>query len=336
MYGDDMGTQLHFIRAELAAVAVVSALLLAGCGGGSDGSGDASGTKGGLEKTTLTVAGLPLADAAGLHIAIERKLFEKEGLTVRFQPVQQSIQALPALANGQVDVIAGANYVTFLQARENGTLATRVLVDGARNAPHMMDVLVLPGSKIKKPQDLKGKRVAVVILNNIQSLTLNSILRKAGAGLPEYRQILFPQMGATLQRGQVDAVDAVEPFATSLKRELKARTVVDGNAAPADGLPLSGYVTTQKFIDKYPKTAAAFQRAVSAAQVIASKDRGAVEKVLPGYTKIKPDETTAINLPTYPTTSSAAELKRLIDMMRDQGLLKKDMDPADIFYEPKE
>ncbi|MEV5778196.1 ABC transporter substrate-binding protein [Streptomyces antimycoticus] len=325
-----MRVQLRFRSAKLAATATATAVLLAGCGG----SEEESGARGGPEKKTITVAGLPLADVAALHIAIDRGLFEKEGLNVRVQPVQQSVQALPALAQGQVDVIGGANFVTFLQAREKGTLATRVLAEGARNAPHMMDVLVPADSKIKGPRDLKGKKVAVNILNNIQSLTLNAVLGKAGAGLPEYRQVPFPQMGSVLERGQVDAVHAAEPFLTALKRELKARTVVDGNAAPTAGLPLSGYVTTDTFIDKYPKTAAAFQRAITAAQAVAAKDRGAVAKALPGYTKIKPAEAAAIGLPDYPATSSAAQLKRLISLMRTQKLLTKDLDPAAVLYQP--
>ncbi|WP_206269529.1 ABC transporter substrate-binding protein [Streptomyces antioxidans] len=327
-----MRDQLRFAPAKLAAAATVTAVLLTGCGGSDEGSG----AGGGPEKKTITVAGLPLADVAALHIAMDRELFEKEGLNVRVQPVQQSVQALPALAHGQVDIIGGANFVTFLQAREKGTLATRVLAEGARNAPHMMDVLVPADSKIKGPRDLEGKKVAVNILNNIQSLTLNATLAKAGAGRPAYRQVPFPQMGSVLERGQVDAVHAAEPFATALKRELKARTVLDGNAAPVAGLPLSGYVTTDAFIDKYPKTAAAFRRAISAAQAVAAKDRGAVEKALPGYTKIKPEEAAAIGLPDYPATSSAAQLKRLISLMRAQKLLTKDLDPAAVLYQPAE
>ncbi|MFE2937894.1 ABC transporter substrate-binding protein [Streptomyces sp. NPDC059255] len=333
-----MGLQLRRFRVRLAVVGLILPLLLAGCGGGgaegSGGSAGASGDPGGPEKRTLTVAGLPLTDVAALHIAVDRGLFAEQGLTVRVQQVQQSVQALPALANGQVDIIGGANFVTFLQARERGTLTTRVLAEGARNAPRMMGVLVLPGSKITTPEDLRGKRVGVNILNNIQSLTLNSELGERGAGLPAYRQVPFPQMGALLERGQVDAVHAVEPFASAIKRDLNARTVIDGAASPADGLPLSGYVTTQRFVDTYPRTAAAFQRAIAAAQAIADQDRDAVEQVLPGYTKITPAEAAAIGLPGYPPTSSAAELNKLIAMMRDQGLLTRAMDAADLLYEP--
>ena len=94
----DVGLQLPYHTNKLVACALAASLLaaLSGCG-----SSSTSENKSGPEKETVTVAGLPLADAAGVHIAQERKLFEKEGLKVRIQPVQQSIQALPALAKGQ-------------------------------------------------------------------------------------------------------------------------------------------------------------------------------------------------------------------------------------------
>ncbi|MDJ1133456.1 ABC transporter substrate-binding protein [Streptomyces iconiensis] len=326
-----MRIRLSTLQVRLAAAVTLSALLLTGCGSDSGSTSDAGD---GPEKKTLTVAALPLADAAGLQIALDRKLFEKEGLSVRVQPVQQSVQALPALAKGQVDVIAGANYVSFLQAREKGTLKTLFLAEAARNAPHMMDVLVPPDSDIRSAKDLKGKRVAVNILNNIQSLTLNGILREKGAGRPEYRQVPFPQMGTVLKRGQVDAVHVAEPFRTALKRELKARTVVDGAARPADAIPLSGYATTEGFAEKNPRTAAAFARAINKAQAVAAKDRGAVEKALPSYTKIKPAEASAIGLPAFPDRPGAGQLDRLIALMKDQDLLKKDLAASDVLYEP--
>ncbi|NLU69383.1 ABC transporter substrate-binding protein [Streptomyces sp. HNM0574] len=317
----------------MTASAVVSALLLTACGG----SGRQE-NKGGLEKSTVTVAGLPLTDGAALHIAQRRGLFEKEGLKVRIQPVQQSIQALPALAKGQVDVISSANYVTFLQAGEKGTLAPRVLAEGATLSPHMMDVVVPRGSRIKDARDLAGKNVSVNVLNNIQSLTLDHILREGqdgkGAKGPEYRQIPFPQMGVALEKGQVDAAHLAEPFLSEVKRDLGARTVVDGGAAPAEGLPISGYVTTEEFTQRNPRTAAAFQRAVRAAQAIAAKDRGAVEQVLPGYARIKPEEARRITLPGYPRTTSTARLQRLADLMTEQGLLKRKADAASLVHSP--
>jgi NitT/TauT family transport system substrate-binding protein len=306
-----------------AAGATVLALVLVACGGGG---GDSGSSGDGRQK--VTVAALPLTDAAALYIARDRGLFVKEGLDVTIQPVQQSIQALPALSKGQVDVIASANYVTFLQADEKGTLDLRILAEGVRTAPHMMDVLVPKDSPIKSAADLKGKTVAVNILNNIQSLTLNAILDQQGAGRPVYRQIAFPQMGPALQKDQVDAVHAVEPFDSAIQGELKTRVLLDGGSAPVQTLPISGYVTTGDFAEKHAKAATAFKRAIEAASKIAAQDPSAVRAELPKYTKVTEDQAKTINLPAYPATTDAAQLRRLTELMRKQGMLTKAIDPA--------
>lgn len=287
----------------MAAGATVLALVLVACGGGGDSGSSGDG------RQKVTVAALPLTDAAALYIARDRGLFVKEGLDVTIQPVQQSIQALPALSKGQVDVIASANYVTFLQADEKGTLDLRILAEGVRTAPHMMDVLVPKDSPIKTAADLKGRTVAVNILNNIQSLTLDAILDQQGAGHPVYRQIAFPQMGPALEKGQVDAVHAVEPFDSAIQGELKTRVLLDGGSAPVRTLPISGYVTTSDFAEKHAKTAAAFKRAIEAASKIAAQDPSVVRAELPKYTKVTENQAKTINLPAYPATTDAAQLQ---------------------------
>ncbi|MGW2345698.1 ABC transporter substrate-binding protein [Streptomyces sp. NPDC001661] len=303
------------------------ALLATACGdSGSDGAG-------GGQDTRVTVAALPLTDSAALYIARDRGLFKKEGLDVRIQPVQQSIQALPALSKGQVDVIASANYVTFLQAQEKGTLDVRILAEGVRTAPHMMDVLVPKDSPIKSADDLKGKKVAVNILNNIQTLTLDAILEKRGADSPAYRQIAFPQMGAALEKGQVDAVHVVEPFDGAIQHDLKARVLLDGAASPVESLPISGYVTTAKYAKQNPGTAAKFRRAIEAASKIADEDPAVVREVVPTYSKVKSAQAASMGLPAYPARTDVQQLRRLTELMHKQGLLKKAVDPSTLVVE---
>jgi len=305
--------------------------LLTACGGSkTSSSGD------GLEKSSITVASLPLVDAAGLHIAVKQKLFEAEGLHVQIKPVAQSIQALPALKNGQLDVIAGANYVTFLQAYAQGALKLSVVADGASEASRFMQLLVMPNSPIKQPKDLEGKTVAVNILNNIQSLTLDEVLKANNVDPTKvkYRAVPFPQMGAALQKGQVDAVHTGEPFGTDFQRKLGARMVVDGGGAPITELPVSGYVSTQDFVKKYPKTAAAFQRAIQKAQQLATGDRKKVEEVLPSYAHVDAQTAAVLSLPNYPTSLNPTRLQRLPDLMLKDGLLKSKIDMNSVIFTP--
>ncbi len=311
---------------------LLTAALAVGCGGG--GSKASSGN--GLEKKTITVAALPLMDSAGLYIAQQRKFFQAEGLTVKIQPVAQSILALPALKNGQVDVISGGNYVTFLQAYDKGTLKLRILADAAAQAPRFMAALVAKNSPIKSPKDLEGKTIAVNIPNNIQSLTFNEVLKAndVDPSKVHYVQIPFPQMGAALQQHKVDVVHTGEPFGTAIQRKLGARMILDGGGAPVTDLPVSGYLSTQDFVTKYPKTAAAFQRAIEKAQQVASTDRRAVEQVLPMYAKIDAETASVVSLPGYPTSVNPMRLERLIGLMQQAGMLKHKINPDDVIFKP--
>jgi NitT/TauT family transport system substrate-binding protein len=319
-------------RSLLAILAcLLSMALVTACG---DSKTSSSG--GGLEKKTITVASLPLVDAAGLHIAVKQKFFEAEGLHVQIKPVAQSILAMPALKNGQVDVIAGGNYVTFLQAYAQGALKLRIVADGTSEASRFMALLVMPNSPIKQPKDLEGKTVAVNILNNIQSLTLNEVLKANNVDPTKvkYRAVPFPQMGAALQKGQVDAVHTGEPFGTDIQRKLGARMVVDGGGAPVTELPVSGYISTQEFVQKYPRTAAAFQRAIQKAQELATSDRKKVEEVLPSYAHVDAATAAVLSLPNYPTSLNATRLQRLPDLMLKDGLLKSKLDMNNVIFSP--
>ncbi|SNR87619.1 ABC transporter substrate-binding protein [Actinomadura mexicana] len=324
------------MRQSLRVSALVSALtlvasLVTGCGGD-----DSSGGGKGLEKDSIKVASLPLVDGAALHIAQKAKLFKAEGLDVKIVPVQQSIKALPALKAGDVDVIAGANYVSFMQANEQGALKLSILAEGAQLTSNMMNVLVMPDSKLKSAKDLEGKKVAVNILNNIQSLTLDAILKANNVDPKkvEYVQVPFPQMATALQKKQVDAIHTVEPFLSDSEKKLGARVLVDGGSEPVTSLPISGYVTTQEFTQKNPKTAAAFQRAIIKAQKLASQDRKKVEEVLPSYAKIDPQVASVITLPGYPTSLSTTRMQRIAELMQTSGLLKQKPDLKSILFQP--
>ncbi|SDP38609.1 NitT/TauT family transport system substrate-binding protein [Streptomyces sp. cf386] len=309
-------------RTAAAAAATLMLVAVTACGDDGDSSSGAEG------RETVTVAALPLIDCVALYIARDRGLFEKEGLDVRIQQVQQSLQALPALAKGQIDMVASANYVTYLQAYEKGTLDIRIVAEAIRAAPRMMEVLVSEDSDIKTVADLEGKKLAVNVLNNVQSLTFDEILAKQGVGRPVYRAIPFPQMGAALDKGQVDAVHAVEPYDSALQDELKARVLIDGSSAPVEAIPLSGYVSTSRYVDGNVKTLAAFQRAIKAAVRIAEEDPSVVRDTLPTYTKVTEKQAESIDLPVFPPTMDAVQLKRLTDLMEKHGMLKKPLDPA--------
>jgi NitT/TauT family transport system substrate-binding protein len=321
-------------RIRIPAVLLLLAALLVGCGdsGGSGGAGNTAG----LEKPKIKVAMLSLVTNSPYYIAVRQKLFEAEGLSVETQVVQSSPQAYPALKNGALDIVF-ANDASMLLGHDKGDLPINLIAEGTTLTPKFMAVLVMPGSPIKSIKDLAGHTVTVHVLNNIQAITLNALAQANGLDPAQikYRQVVLPQMAATMQKGDVDAIHVNEPFLTDAEVKLGARMVVDGGAAPVTDLPMDGYFALDGWAKKNPKTAAAFERALSKAQAIAAGDRGKVEEILPTYIRnVDPAVAKKLTMPGFPTSNSPERVQRLIDLMKQQGKLTNRIDATTIVFQP--
>lgn len=321
-------------RIRVPAVLLLLAALLVACGDNDDNGGGANAA--GLEKPRIKVAMLSLVTNAPYYIAVKNGLFAAEGLDVETQVVQSSPQAYPALKNGALDIVF-ANDASMLLGDDQGDLPINLIAEGTTLTPKFMAVLVLPSSPIKSIKDLAGHTVTVHVLNNIQAITLNAIATANGVDPAriQYRQVVFPQMAATMQKGDVDAIHVNEPFLTDAEVKLGARMVVDGGAAPVTDLPMDGYFALDGWAQKYPKTAAAFERAMAKAQAIAGGDRTKVEEVLPTYIRnVDPEVSKKLTMPGFPTANDPARVQRLIDLMKEQGKLTNRIDASTIVFKP--
>ncbi len=313
------------------AVLVGAALLATACGGGGDeGTGGAGKGNGkGVEKSTLTVGTMPVADTAPFEIAQAKGLFEKEGLTVRTQTLSGGAESISRLKAGALDISFG-NYVSFMLADTNKALDVRIVADAFQAAPGTHALLVGKDSPVKSLADLKGKRIGVNTKRNISALLVKAAAKEEGVELDDdkgFAEVDMPNMGTALKSGSVDAVQAVEPFVTQITSSGTGRVLRDLGQAPTAEFPIAGYATTAEFAEKNPKTVAAFQRALKAAQGMA-EDRSLVEETLPSYTKITAPVAKKISLGTYPTELSEERLRRVADLMAEFGYVQGDVDVA--------
>src|SRR6201999_1930883 len=187
-------------RISLTAVTGLAvAALAAGCSSsgssgsassGSSASPSASSAK--LEQTSITVGALPVVDSAGLYLANKLGYFKQAGLTVKITSVAQSTQAIPDMLHGTIAVIAGANYVSFIEAQAKGTAQFKVLAEGVTCKPNTFGIAALPASGIKSAKDLAGKTVAVNLTNNIQTLSLNAVLKADGVDPSKVKYVVIP------------------------------------------------------------------------------------------------------------------------------------------------
>jgi len=312
------------------ATSLAIALVTAACGS----SGAAKPSASGLEKTHLTVAALPIVDDAPLFLAIKQGYFRQQGLTVTPKIITQSTLALPDLLHGSVDIVGGGNYVSYLEGQASGTFRLKILVAGTECQAASFGVLALPSSGITSPAKLAGKTIAVNLTNNIQTLTASAALKADGVNpaTVKYVVVPFPDMAAALKAGRVSAISVVEPFLTGAEQALGAKLVLSQCSGSLASFPLSGYFATESWTQRFPHTAAAFQRAMEKAQAYADGNPAAVRQVLPTYTKVTAAAAQHLVLNSFPATLSAAQLQRVADLMHTGGVLKSSFDVQPMLF----
>jgi NitT/TauT family transport system substrate-binding protein len=316
-----------------AAVSLAIAVLAAACGSSASTSSStstsatSSPSSSKLETTHIVVGALPIVDTAGLYLALKNGYFKQAGLDVTVTPIQQSTAALPDMLHGTVDIVAGANYVSWFQAQAKGAASLKILASGTVCTPTTFGVLALPSSHITKPADLAGKTIAVNLTNNVQTLTTDVMLKAAGVtpSSVHYVVIPFPDMITALTAHRVDAISAVEPFATGA-RAAGAQMVLSECQGPTASFPLSGYFATSSWVQSHPNAARAFQQALEKGQAYAGSNPQSIRSILPTYTKITSAAAAKLGLNSYPSTLDASPMQRIVTMMVSGGMLAKPLD----------
>jgi len=282
-----------------------------------------------VEKPDLTIAAVPALDSAGVYIAQQRGLFAAEGLHVKIVPAISSSTVIAAQMKGEYDVTAGA-YPSYILADALHHADLRVLAAASTMSTLTQEIMVPSGSPIQSVAELKGKRIGVNVLDNLGTMLVSSVLtdNAVDPASVHFVAIPFPAMAAALKAHKVDAAWLPEPFISGAEESIGAQPLADADQGVAQNLPVSGYIVTQSWLSKYPRTAAAFRTAIQKAQVIAASDLGAVQQAMVQFAGV-PRTTAAITAaPGFPTTTEVGPLQRVADLMEQFGMIQIRYDVA--------
>jgi len=256
------------------------ALALTAC---SNGSNDTAATS--ADGHDIVKVGLFPSSAVGaFQIGMEQGFFADEGIEVELVMGQSSAAQLPAVNSGGLDFIL-ASPTTPLVAASKG-LDVPIVSGYARNRPETISdsvaVLVGPGSDIKTPKDLSGKRVAINALGSIGEIGIKEAVALDG-GDPDsitFVQLGFDQVAAQLESGQIDAGMAGPPFIGQILN--------NGGAVVSDFIPAAGLdgaelviVAGRKLVETKPELVERFTRALDETLTYAEEHQDEVRELLP-------------------------------------------------------
>ncbi|HEX2385460.1 MAG TPA: ABC transporter substrate-binding protein [Candidatus Binatia bacterium] len=210
-------------------------------------------------------------------IAQEAKLFPKYNLDFDLVYISSSPMATAAIVGGDVEVIlTGGVGIVRAYVQGNTDLA---FIGGVKN---VMTQSVVAGPAIKRPEDLKGKKVGVSRIGGNTHYFMIQIARRHG--LEPGRDFTFIQTGgdpeamAALLTGSIDAA-VLTPPSDAMALAQGKHYVVYG---PDLKIPYAAtiFVAKRSTMDKRPQAMGNFMRAMAESEKIIHTDRDLVYRVL--------------------------------------------------------
>jgi NitT/TauT family transport system substrate-binding protein len=277
-------------------------------------------------ESDVTVAAIPAVDLAGLYVAQDEGLFARQGLHVTIEQIPSSQAIIADQLKGQVDISAGS-YIAYIEAQAAGA-RFRILAEASTLQPDTRVLVTKADSPILSVAELAGKKIGVNATNSIGTLLISALLSNYGVSPSKVHLVTdqqgFPAMPRQLQDGAWGAAFLAEPYITFAGEQYGERVLADLDQGSALDFPIDGYVATTAWAQKYPKTAAAFVRAIEAGQLLADTDAAAVQAAIAKYDRLPAEVTAAMALPAYPVGPvDATRIQRVAKTMLQFGLLSQ-------------
>ena len=220
-------------------------------------SGSAATSAKPLSQTKLRFA-LPINSGLQVlpQVALDAGYFKDEGLDATITSIPNSQNVIAALQKGDID-LANSDSPSTVTAHLSGVANQIVAVPVSKP---IFDLMV-PAS-ITKPEDLKGKTVAVSRVCDSTCFQIQRALTGWGMQPTDVKFLgvsNYTGMFAGLRAGQVAAAALAPPFNFEAKKE-GFHSLVDMSQLPID-YPTAVVQTMKPFLEAHPDTTVAFLKA---------------------------------------------------------------------------
>ncbi len=295
---------------------------------------------------TVTVGWTPSTPMAPLLVAADKGYFEKLGIKPDLDAFRGAMDAMSALATGQLDVsLGGATAGLFnsisrgLDARIVAPLSIQPPAPGS--TPLVVRTDLYKAGTIRAAADLKGRKVAVNGAGNGVDYRLSIILETVGMGLKDVdvTKLAFPEMVTALETKGIDAAVIGEPFGTMAANH-GAGVILMKESAIGEGDINTFVLMSGKFIREHHDRAVLFLRGLRTGMLDIAGDKWRAPDtvaILTKYLRTDPAVLLASSFPHFDPTLAIdtylPSIRRQEAMHRKNGFLQYDkpLDPAAMF-----
>jgi len=284
-----------------------------------------------IDRVPLKVQLLPLLSFGPYFIAQEEGYFAEQGLSVEFVRFQRSSEAIPALIQGQLDVIGGTVSFGLLNAITRDDSIKMVADKGyiaSDNCSHhslSASTQLLESSLLDDPTQLRGRRFAVNP-TAVQGYFLDLVLQSKGLTYDDVEVLDLPDPALldALANGAIDFAAMSEPWTTRLQQAGVADSWIPGSDFIPD-FPLGVVSFGPNLLEKHPEVGQRFINAYLKAVRQYNEGKTARNlEIIAQYTELEMELLQATCWPSM-RDSGAINLERLMEFQR-WGMEKGEID----------
>jgi NitT/TauT family transport system substrate-binding protein len=315
---------------------VVLALVAAACGGDgretSSGAQGANSTAAGPAK--LRVSFVPATTVLPLHVAKEKGIFERNDLDVTLEQAA-NISDIPATLGRQFD-IALATATDLIRAGGAGLDVVQVAGNTISSKANPFAQIIVPAdSGITDVAHLKDKTVGTPTLSGVIHAGVLWAAKQQGVNPDSIRGVEAPSpnLPDQLKAGRIDAVEALEPFATSLKRDGFV-SIGDPFSPIADPLATNFWMAQGSWAKDNRAALERFVQSLKEADIFIQQNNSEARQVLQGYTGMAAPIANSVALPTYNFDIRTQDLGRWVQVLKDIGQFGGNVDPNKLVLTP--
>jgi NitT/TauT family transport system substrate-binding protein len=323
-------------RGPVLASIVALALVTVACGG------DGNETSSGSQAVDTTAAGpaklrisfVPATTVLPLHVAKAQGIFERNNLDVTLEQAA-NISDIPATLGRQFD-IALATATDLIRAGGAGLDVVQIAGNTiSSKANPFVQIIVPADSGIKEVAQLKDKTIGTPTLSGVIHAGVLYAAKQKGVNPDSIRGVEAPSpnLPDQLKAGRLDAVEALEPFATNLKRDGFV-SIGDPFSPIADPLATNFWMAQGSWAKANRPTIDRFVQSLKEAQAYIEQNNTQARQVLQGYTGMAAPVANSVALPTYNFDIRTQDLGRWVQVLKDIGQFNGNVDPNKLVLTP--
>jgi NitT/TauT family transport system substrate-binding protein len=311
------------LRPALVTLALVS---VGGCG--TSGGAATKAATANSANTTLKVAYVPATTALALEVAKAQGYFARNKLNVTLQQAA-NISTIPVALGRQFDISLGTA-TDLIRAGSAGLGVVEIAgntVDTKANP--FAQLIVRPHSGIRRVKDLQGKKVGTPTLSGVLHVAVLYWAKKEGADPSKIQGVQAPSpvLPDLLKAKRVDAVEALEPFATTLKAK-GSTSLGDPFAAIAQPLATNFWIAQRSWARAHQDVVRRFVRALEEAAAYIAQNPAQARRILQRYTSMPAPIAARVPLPRWDFAIRTGDLVKWVTALKAIGQFKGQVDPS--------